>query len=101
MLNRAQHRLMIACPQCGRQNSEYRWTLKTAARFSIGADTCPSLIMVLLTELQGQGGEFYGYRLICPCCHQGVNREELTLPPTEAIWDYARGQGEAYCTAWY
>lgn len=95
-------RLMIACPRCGRESSEYRWSMKTAARFSVGADTCPTFIQVLLAAQEGRGAEYDGYRLICPHCHNGVNFDELgALPPPAAVTAYAAARGAEYCRHWY
>ncbi|MDO4540441.1 MAG: hypothetical protein Q4B48_04995 [Syntrophomonadaceae bacterium] len=93
---------MIGCPRCGRKSSEYRWSMKTAARFSVGADTCPPLIQVLLAGLDGRGDDYDGYRLICPGCNNGVNADELAALLAEAeIRAYAAGQGAQYCDYWY
>lgn len=92
-------KLMIKCPYCKRESNEYNWSLQTAARFSIGADTCPTLIMVILANLK-DSDTFAGYRVVCPYCFHGINFEELTLPDNEAISTYARLVGDEYASMW-
>lgn len=96
-----QAKLMIKCPNCNNEINEYNWTLKTAARFSIGEDTCPTFIMVLLEAVKGNPETFDGYRLICPKCYYGTNFEDLTLPDHDNILKYAEAVGEEYCKHWY
>ena len=93
--------LMIKCPACKKGRNEYNWSLKTAARYSIGADTCPTLIQVLLSSLEGDEETFAGYRLVCPKCNYGINYENLEKPDAEAIRAYAKAVGEEYCYFWY
>lgn len=93
--------LPIKCPACKKSRNEYNWSLKAAARYSIGADTCPTLIQVLLASLDGDEETFAGFRLICPKCNYGVNYEDLEKPAPDDILAYARAVGEEYCYFWY
>jgi len=93
--------LMIKCPSCKKSRNEYNWSLKTAARYSIGEETCPTLIQVLLSSLDGDEETFAGFRLICPKCNYGINFEELEKPDAEQVRSYARAMGEEYCMFWY
>lgn len=93
--------LMIKCPACKKSRNEYNWSMKTAARYSIGEETCPTLIQVLLASLRGEDEVFDGYRLICPKCNYGINYEELEKPAEEQILAYAQAVGEDYCEGWY
>ena len=99
LIQNANARLMIKCPYCKRESNEYNWSLQTAARFSIGEETCPTLIMVLLTN-QDDPETFAGYRIVCPHCFHGINFEELTLPTKEEIENYAKLVGEEYTKMW-
>lgn len=92
--------LMIACPRCGKPSNEYNWTLKTAAYFSRGEETCPTFIQVMLDALNSPAPSFEGYRLLCPLCNQGSDFEEITLPPKDEILSYAEAMGDEYCEAW-
>lgn len=94
-------RLLLQCPNCKKEVNEYNWTLETAAKFSIGEDTCPALIQVLIEDLNGNGSFFDGFRLICPFCHYGVNYEDINKPEREQILEYAEAVGEKYCEHWY
>lgn len=93
--------LMIKCPSCKKTRNEYNWSVKTAARYSIGEDTCPTLIQVLLASLRGEDQLYAGYRLICPKCNYGVNYEDLEKPDTEKTLLYAQAVGKEYCDHWY
>lgn len=93
-------KLMLKCPYCKRQSNEYNWSLQTASRYSIGAETCPTVIMVLLETINGNKDAFDGFRLVCPRCYHGVDFEELSLPPKEDILHYADEVGDEYCQAW-
>ncbi|MBO8158397.1 hypothetical protein [Thermosyntropha sp.] len=93
-------RLAIKCPYCKRESDEYNWSLATAARYSIGEDTCPVLIQVLLAYINGNGDMFDGYRLVCPKCYHGVDFTELSPPPKQEIEEYAAKAGEEYCNMW-
>jgi phage FluMu protein Com len=101
MRNDMNAQLKIKCPGCKKSRNEYNWSLKTAARYSIGADTCPTLIQVLLASLDGDEETFAGFRLVCPKCNYGINYEELEKPSAEEILAYARAVGEEYCYFWY
>ncbi|HOQ09647.1 MAG TPA: hypothetical protein PLG09_05935 [Syntrophomonadaceae bacterium] len=93
--------LMIRCPECKRLSNEYNWTLKTAAHFSIGEETCPSVLQVILATLEGQGDMFDGYRMICPRCNYGIDFSRIDLPDYDAVMNYAQLVGEDYCQGWY
>lgn len=93
-------KLMIKCPYCKRDSNEYNWSLQTAARFSIGIETCPTLIMVLLAAVNGTVDDFAGYRVVCPSCFHGINFEELSLPNADDILAYADLVGEEYINMW-
>lgn len=93
-------KLMIKCPNCNRDSNEYNWTMQTAARFSIGIDTCPTLIMVLLENINGNADDFDGYRVVCPHCYHGINFEELNLPDKDEILAYADLVGDEYIYTW-
>lgn len=93
--------LIIRCPECRKGSNEYNWTLKTAAHFSIGEDTCPTVIQVLLAALAGEGDYFDGFRMICPRCNYGVDFTRIEMPAPEAVREYARAVGEDYCQGWY
>lgn len=93
-------KLMIKCPNCKKDSNEYNWSMQTAARFSIGIDTCPTLIMVLLAAVNGTSDDFAGYRVVCPHCYHGINFEELTLPDKDNILAYADLVGEEYINIW-
>lgn len=96
-----QAQLMIKCPCCKKNRNEYNWSLKTAARYSIGAETCPTLIQVLLASLRGEEDIYAGYRLVCPKCNYGINYEELERPDAQQIQWYAQAVGDEYCNHWY
>lgn len=101
MLRKDPHaKLMLKCPYCKKASNEYNWSLQTAARFSIGTDTCPTLIMVLIATSKGNQDDFAGYRLVCPNCYHGVNFEELELPSQEEIQAYSDLVGEKYINTW-
>ena len=93
--------LMISCPSCKKSRNEYNWSVKTAARFSIGEETCPTLMQVLLASIRGEEALYDGYRLICPKCKYGINYEDLSKPDPEKILQYAEAVGQAYCDYWY
>ncbi|HHW61009.1 MAG TPA: hypothetical protein GX404_03790 [Syntrophomonadaceae bacterium] len=93
-------KLSIQCPACKRSSEEYSWTMKTAAMFSIGEDTCPGVLQVMLATLDGEGEYFDGYRMVCPRCHNGVNFDEIQLPAEEEIRAYAEAAGEEYRNLW-
>lgn len=92
--------LKIRCPECRKPSNEYNWTLKTAAHFSCGADTCPTVIQVILATLDGQGDIFDGYRMICPRCNYGINFTRIDMPDADQVEIYAQAMGEEYCQAW-
>lgn len=92
--------LMIKCPYCGRESNEYNWTLATVARYSVGEETCPVLIQVLIANIEGNGDFFDGYRLVCPKCYHGIDFTELDLPDDKSIKEYADKAGEDYCQMW-
>jgi ssDNA-binding Zn-finger/Zn-ribbon topoisomerase 1 len=92
---------MIKCPACKKESNEYNWSMKTAAKFSIGAETCPTLIQVLLEWVKGNEETFDGFRLVCPRCNFGINFEDLPKPDGDAILRYAREVGQEYCEHWY
>ena len=92
--------LKIQCPVCKKQSNEYNWTLKTAAKFSIAAETCPTVIQVLLESVRGNEASFDGFRLVCPRCNYGVNLEDLPMPDADSILRYASEVGHAYCECW-
>jgi hypothetical protein len=100
-LRKQEAELMIRCPECRRQSDEYNWTLKTAAHFSIGEETCPTVIQVILATLEGQGDLFAGYRMICPRCNYGIDFTRIEIPEYEEVMDYAQLAGEDYCQGWY
>lgn len=93
--------LIIRCPECRKSSNEYNWTLKTAAHFSIGEDTCPAVIQVLLAALDGEGDLYDGFRMICPRCNYGIDFTRIELPDEESVRNYARSVGEDYCQSWY
>lgn len=93
-------KLMIKCPACNKNSNEYNWSMQTAARFSIGEETCPTLIMVILETINGDQEMFAGYRVVCPRCYHGIDFEELELPVKEDILSYAKLVGEDYIQKW-
>lgn len=99
LIQNANAKLIIKCPNCKRGSNEYNWSLQTAARFSIGEETCPTLIMVILAN-QEDPENFAGYRVVCPNCFHGINYEELTLPPDDEIENYAKLVGDDYTNMW-
>lgn len=99
LIQNADAKLMIKCPHCQRDSNEYNWSLQTAARFSIGEETCPTLIMVILGT-RGNEDNFSGYRVVCPHCFHGINFEELTIPAASEIDTYADLVGEDYTNMW-
>jgi hypothetical protein len=100
-LRKQEAELMIRCPECRKQSNEYNWTLKTAAHFSIGEETCPTVIQVILATLEGQGDFFEGYRMICPRCNYGIDFTRIEIPDHDAVMNYAQLAGEDYCQGWY
>lgn len=99
LIENANAKLNIRCPNCKRDSNEYNWSLQTAARFSVGAETCPTLIMVILASYD-EPDTFAGYRVVCPHCFHGINFEELTLPSDEEILNYATLVGDNYANMW-
>ncbi|MEA1959898.1 MAG: hypothetical protein U9N81_01175 [Bacillota bacterium] len=93
--------LKIQCPACKKESNEYNWTLKTAAKFSIGEETCPTVIQVLLALVHGDEETYDGFRMVCPRCNYGVNFDEVSKPDSESILRYADEVGEEYCDYWY
>ena len=52
MRNNPAATLMLYCSACGKDANEYNWTLETAAVFSEGEKTCPTLLLLLLEALE-------------------------------------------------
>ena len=100
LIENVQAKLMIKCPVCKKDSNEYNWSLQTAARFSIGADTCPTFIMVMLEAIKGDPEIYSGYRVVCPRCYHSVGFEELTLPGDSDTLKYAEQVGVDYCNYW-
>lgn len=86
---------MIYCSACGKSANEYNWTLETAASFSEGDKTCPTLLLLLLESLDDPA-KYEDFQLVCPHCHEKVRFKLLPRPEQEALLQYAREVGEAY-----
>ena len=87
--------LMIYCSACGKNANEYNWTLETAATFSDGDKTCPTLLQLLLESLIDPK-KYEDYQLVCPHCHEKVRLKLLPLPQREALLQYLQEVGEEY-----
>ena len=87
--------LMLYCSACGKHANEYNWTLETAASFSDGDKTCPTLLLLLLESLDDPQ-KYEDYQLVCPHCHEKVRIKQITMPAREALLQYAQEVGEAY-----
>jgi len=86
---------MIYCSACGKEVNEYNWTLETAATFSDGDKTCPTLLLLLLESLDDPK-KYEDYQLVCPHCHEKVRLKLLPLPERKALLNYLREVGEEY-----
>ena len=86
---------MIYCSACGKDANEYNWTLATAATFSDGDKTCPTLLQLLLQPLDDPK-KYEDYQLVCPHCHEKVRIKQLTIPEREALLQYLQEVGEEY-----
>ncbi len=86
---------MIYCSACGKHANEYNWTLETAATFSDGDKTCPTLLQLLLESLDDPK-KHEETQLVCPQCHEKIRLKQLTIPAREALSQYAQEVGEDY-----
>lgn len=86
---------MIYCSACGKQANEYNWTLETAAAFSDGDKTSPTLLLLLLEYLDDPQ-RFEETWLVCPQCHEKIRLKQLTMPELETLSQYAQEVGEGY-----
>ncbi|MBP1761833.1 MAG: hypothetical protein H6Q64_1375 [Firmicutes bacterium] len=87
--------LMIYCSACGKDANEYNWTLETAAAFSEGEKTVPTLLSLLLEALEDPK-KYADFQLVCPHCHEKVRLRQIPLPERETLLTYLREVGEEY-----
>ena len=95
MRNNPAATLMLYCSACGKDANEYNWTLETAAVFSEGEKTCPTLLLLLLEALEDPKKNA-DYQLVCPHCHEKVRLRQIPLPEREALLNYLKEVGEEY-----
>jgi len=95
MRNNPAATLMLYCSACGKDANEYNWTLETAAAFSEGEKTCPTLLLLLLEALDDPK-KYSDYQLVCPHCHEKVRLRQIPLPERKALLNYLKEVGEEY-----
>jgi hypothetical protein len=86
---------MIYCSACGKDANEYNWTLETAAAFSEGEKTFPTLLSLLLEALEDPKKNA-DLQVVCPHCHEKVRLRQIPLPERETLLAYLKEVGEEY-----